>query len=187
MPGMAMGAPAGAIPDIEGLETLNAIEMDCLEAVCARLIPTDEHGPGAKEARAAHYIDRSLGGPLMGQRGVYAAGLAALDAYAASSKGKAFARLGAADQDAVLHDMEANKATGFAPSSAAFFNLVRTHTIEGTFCDPYYGGNAGFVGWDMIGYPGLRMPATAADQRLVKPKPLRQSAYSGGMFGRGRG
>ena len=32
--------------------------------------------------------------------------------------------------------------------------MVRTHTLQGTFGDPYYGGNANFVGWDLIGYPG---------------------------------
>src|SRR5271169_36690 len=87
----------------------------------------------------------------------YAAGLAAIDAYAQSRKGAAFALLSAPDQDAVLTDMEKNVATGFVSNAATFFNLVRAHTIQGTFCDPYYGGNADFVGWDLIGFPGLRM------------------------------
>jgi gluconate 2-dehydrogenase gamma chain len=52
-------------------------------------------------------------------------------------------------------DVESGSATGFAGSSAAFFNMVRTHTLQGTFGDPYYGGNANFVGWDLIGYPGF--------------------------------
>ena len=62
--------------------------------------------------------------------------------------------------------MEANVAVGFVPDSATFFTLVRAHTIQGTFCDPYYGGNANFVGWDLIGYPGVRLAVTANDQRL---------------------
>jgi hypothetical protein len=41
-------------------------------------------------------------------------------------------------------------------ANAGFFNLIRTHTIQGTFSDPFYGGNANFVGWDLIGYPGAR-------------------------------
>ena len=65
-----------------------------------------------------------------------------------STKGDSFARLSAADQDAVLGDVERNAATGFSQSSA-FFNLVLAHTIQGTFCDPHYGGNANFVGWDL--------------------------------------
>ena len=175
--------PAPAAPPLEALETLTAAESDILEAIVARLIPTDENGPGAAEARAAHYIDRALAGPLSSSRRAYAAGLAAVDAYAQSAKGAPFAKLAAPDQDAVLSAMEQNVAKGFAPNSSAFFNLVRTHTIQGMFSDPYYGGNANFVGWDLIGYPGLRMAVTEDDQRLsVKPKPNRRSAYDFEMF-----
>jgi gluconate 2-dehydrogenase gamma chain len=175
--------PAPAVPPLEALEALTAAESDILEAIVARLIPTDENGPGAVEARAAHYIDRALAGPLSSSRRAYAAGLAAVDAYAQSTKGAPFAKLAAPAQDAVLSAMEQNVAKGFAPNSSAFFNLVRTHTIQGMFSDPYYGGNANFVGWDLIGYPGLRMAVTEDDQRLsVKPKPNRRSAYDFEMF-----
>ena len=168
---------------LEALETLTAAEADTLEAIVARLIPSDANGPGAAEARAAHYIDRALTGPLRGARGAYGAGLAALDAYAQSTKGAPFMKLSAQDQDAVLTDLEKNVATGFAPNAATFFNLVRTHTIQGTFCDPYYGGNADFVGWDLIGYPGIRLTVTADQQRMsAKPEPVRQSAYADAAF-----
>src|SRR6059036_2338781 len=153
-----------AMPVRESLETLTAAESDTLEAIVARLIPTDENGPGAAEARAAHYIDRALTGPLASSRAAYSAGLAAVDAYARASKGAPFAELSAKDQDSILSAMEQNTATGFTPNSAAFFNLLRTHTIEGTFCDPYYGGNANFVGWDLIGYPGVRLAVGPDEQ-----------------------
>ena len=175
--------PAPAAPPLEALETLTAAESDILEAIVARLIPTDDNGPGAAEARAAHYIDRALAGPLSASRRAYATGLAAVDAYARSAKGAPFAKLVAQDQDAVLSDMEKNVATGFAPNSSIFFNLVRTHTTQGMFSDPYYGGNANFVGWDLIGYPGLRMAVTEDDQRMsVQPTPNRRSAYDFEMF-----
>ena len=35
----------------EPLENLSAAEADTLEAICARLIPSDANGPGAREAR----------------------------------------------------------------------------------------------------------------------------------------
>jgi gluconate 2-dehydrogenase gamma chain len=174
--------PASPAAQLEALETLTAAEADTLEAMVARLIPSDENGPGATEARAAHYIDRALTGPLRSSREAYAAGLAAIDAYAQSEKGAGFARLAAADQDAVLTDMEKNVATGFVPNAAAFFNLVRAHTIQGTFCDPYYGGNANFVGWDLIAYPGLRMAVGEDEQRMKTPQPVRRSAYEDAMF-----
>lgn len=166
------------------LETLTAAEMELLAAFCARLVPSDAAGAGAKEARAAQYIDRALAGPLASLRPNYAVGLAALDAHARTAHGQGFAQLGEETQDSVLRDLEAGRAGGFVPGSAAFFTLVRTHTIEGMFCDPFYGGNAGFVGWDMIGYPGLRMMAGPQDQRFAKPPTLRRSAYASGGFAR---
>ena len=177
----AQGNLVAAAP-LEALETLTATEADTLEAIVARLIPSDENSPGATEARAAHYIDRALAGPLRTSRDAYAAGLAAIDTYALSSKGSTFAKLSPGNQDAVLTDMEKNLATGFAPNAATFFNLVRTHTIQGTFCDPYYGGNANFVGWDLIGYPGIRMAVSEDEQHLKAPEPVRKSAYDDAMF-----
>ena len=184
----AVARAADAAPQRGALQALTASESAILEAMVARLIPSDESGPGAKEARAADYIDRSLAGALAGSRKAYAAGLAALDAYAQSSKGAAFASLAPAAQDELLTAMQKNAAKGFTPNSAAFFGLVRNHTIQGTFCDPFYGGNANFVGWDMIGYPGIRMAVAPEEQRLgVKVKPHRQSAYADPMFAKGGG
>jgi len=182
---VAAGAQASAVPGREPLEHLTAAESDTLEAIVARLIPTDAHGPGATEARAAHYIDRALGGALASSRQAYTAGLAALDRYARSSRGAPFAQLSQTDQDSVLIDVDTGAATGFTGSSAVFFNLVRAHTWQGTFGDPYYGGNANFVGWDLIGYPGIRTIVSAEDQRRLERnelKPNHKSAYDTDMF-----
>jgi gluconate 2-dehydrogenase gamma chain len=167
----------------EPIENLTAYEADMLEAICARIIPTDASGPGAREARAAHYIDRALGGALSGSKAAYTSGLAAFDAYCRSSRRAPFTELPARDQDSVLIDVETGAATGFTGSSAAFFAMVRSHTLQGTFGDPYYGGNFNFIGWDMIGYPGVRTNVSADDQRLgVKLAPNHQSAYDNSMF-----
>ena len=163
-------------------ETLTAVEGETLQAIVARLIPTDGNGPGATEARAAQYIDRALGGALAPSRNAYRIGLAALDGYARASRTASFAQLPGAEQDAVLRELETDTAAGFA-GSAIFFNLLLTHTIQGTFADPYYGGNADFVGWDLIGYPGVRLAVAPADQRLdTRPAPTHQSAYDLAMF-----
>ena len=125
----------------EPLQALTAAEADILDAVVARLIPTDASGPGATEAMAARYIDRALAGFLSSQREAYRVGLAALDQFARSSRGAAFTALSAADQDAVLIDLESGAASragaAFQGSSAQFFALVRAHTLQGTFGDPY--------------------------------------------------
>ena len=155
---------------------LSASEAATLAAICARIIPTDESGPGATEARAADYIDRALGGWLAPSRAEYTAGLVAIDDAARTQSGRRFVDLPPAQQDAVLETL----------AQTPFFALVRAHTIQGTFCDPAYGGNANFVGWDLIGYPGVRLNVTAADQRMAAPaKPIRRSAYDYAMFAAG--
>lgn len=174
--------PASA-PRREPAANLTADEADLLDAICARIIPTDANGPGAREARAARYIDRALGGALASSKPAYSAGLAALDAYCRSSRRAPFLALSPREQDSVLTDLETGAATGFTGSSAQFFAMVRAHTLQGTFGDPYYGGNANFVGWDLIGYPGLRLNVSADDQRLgVKLAPTHQSAYDHPSF-----
>jgi gluconate 2-dehydrogenase gamma chain len=178
--------PQAPAPTAEPAATLNATESETLKAIVARIIPADENGPGALEARADRYIDRALGGALAPSRPLYTAGLAQVDSYAQSSKGAAFAKLSPSDQDAVLADIQDNRATGFTGRSSDFFDLLRTHTIQGTFSDPFYGGNANFIGWDLIGYPGARILVIAADQRAAtKPKPNHKSAYDYGMFSKG--
>ena len=183
----AGGDQSSAMPMRDALETLTAAEADTLEAMCARIVPSDANGPGAKEARVLRYIDRALGGALAGSRDAYRSGLSALDRYARASRGKAFHELAPIDQDSVLIDVEAGSATPgmCAGSSATFFTMVRSHTMQGMFGDPFYGGNANFVGWDLIGYPGVRTQVTAADQQQLEKNALRpnhRSAYDTEMF-----
>jgi gluconate 2-dehydrogenase gamma chain len=162
----------------ESYVTLTNAEAETLRAIVARLIPADENGPGALEARADRYIDRGLAGALKSSRAAYTVGLAAVNAEAQSSKGAAFVKLPPADQDTVLTRIER--------TSAPFFNLVRAHTIQGSFSDPFYGGNANFVGWSLIGYPGARIVVSPNLQLLDrKPEPSRKSAYDYGMFSKG--
>ena len=175
------GAAAQAPP--EALRTLTRLEYDTLDAICSRIIPTDANGPGAKEARAARYIDWGLSGALRNARDQYAAGLAAVEAYASASRGALLSRLSPADQDAIVDDLSRNVVPGAPP---AFFNTVRAHTIQGTFADPFYGGNANYVGWDLIGYPGVRVAVPAEYQQWgTDLKPNHQSAYDTDMFSRG--
>jgi len=133
-----------------------------IAAAAARIFPSDESGPGANEAGVVIYIDRQLasaygrdhyrytqppfeeGVAEQGWQGketpreIYRAGLKLLGG---------FQTLSAADQDSRLKQIE----------NTVFFSLLRTHTIEGMFCDPMHGGNAGMIGWQMIGFPGPRM------------------------------
>jgi gluconate 2-dehydrogenase gamma chain len=100
---------------------------------------------------------------------VYRRGIGFLDAYAQSKHDNDFASLSGDQQDAIIADLEADKATGFGgPTARAFFTRVRNDMIEGMFSDPMYGGNVGLVGWKLIGYPGAQRNYTPDD--IANPK-----------------
>ena len=158
-------------------------QLKLLDTFTDRLIPKDENGPGASECGAANYIDHQLAGYLSGEKATFVQGLAATDAFAQKSQGKPFVDLSPEAKDAVLTEMDNGTATGFTPNSRTFFSRVRRLTLEGTFSDPYYGGNKGFAGWDLIGYPGPRLAVSPEEQKMkVVIKPAHLSAW-GGMTG----
>ena len=162
----------------EALEALTAEEAETLAAICDCLIPSDEHGPGAREARAVHYIDKSLASHNSGSRHNYSIGLNAINEFARKTRGKSFPELLLDQQNSILLAVQTNKISGFIPNGSGFFNMLRSHTIDGTFCDPYYGGNQEFVGWDMLRYPGIRLGASEADVSAgASLPPNHQSAY----------
>ena len=159
-------------------ETLTQGEGKTLSAVVARLMPADENGPGATEAKADRYIDRALSGSLRSSLNTYRQGFVALNRYAESIYGSQFSDLSIEAQDQVLSDLEDDTATGFSPNASSFFEVVRSHTIQGVFSDPAYGGNDDFVGWKLLGYPGVRTSVTADLQRMDFAPTARQiSAY----------
>jgi len=132
-------------------------------AAASRIFPSDETGPGAREAGVAVYIDRQLAGPWGRDRYRYTQGPFEENASAEFGyQGKAtpqqiyrqglkdlkgFDRLKADEQDDTLKQIE----------TTLFFSLLRQNTVEGMFCDPMHGGNIDMVGWQLIGFPGPRM------------------------------
>ena len=110
--------------------------------------------PGARDAAVLNYIDLALSGAYAELQDFYRRGLTQLDAYCRTTQNETFARLDAVRQDAVITALEQGKATGFTwPTAQAFFETVRTHTMEGMFADPVYGGNKDFAGWRLVGFP----------------------------------
>ena len=149
-----------------------------LEALVDRIIPRDENGPGAVESGAAEYIDRSLADFLAPEKAAFVGGLVNLDVFARSSQGAPFSELSAEKRDAVLSAIDNGEANASNPIVRQFFARARRLTLEGMFCDPYWGGNKSFAGWDLIKYPGVRLSVTAEDQKMSKPATtLHKSAY----------
>lgn len=169
----------------QALESLTAAQATTLDAIVARLIPTDANGPGATEAHVSTYIDRALAGPLSFYKSAYDSGLDQIDEYSSSKYGAAFDQLAPTQQDAVLTSMQGGKAASFGTGGgASFFATVLQHTQQGMFGDPYWGGNANFVGWDLIGYPGVKiMDVLPSEQQVGTTVKLQhKSGYSFDLF-----
>ncbi len=145
---------------------LDALELELLDAVLERLIPSDGLGAGAREACVSRYLTRRLAGPYRHHLETYADGLHRLEAESRQRHGAGFASLGPERQDALLHAAATRSDDG-----DPFFELLLAHALEGMFADPSHGGNADRVGWQLIGYPGPRAVWSEADQRLGTTDP----------------
>jgi len=149
-------APAHMLTNGEGHGAFfNDADAETVAAFAERLVPGAPGKPGARDAGVLNYIDLALAGAYADLQDFYRRALAQLDAYCRKTYGEPFVRLPAERQDEVIAALEAGKAGEFGwPTAQAFFNTMRTHTMEGMFADPIYGGNKDFAGWRLIGFPG---------------------------------
>jgi gluconate 2-dehydrogenase gamma chain len=143
---------------------LNEEDSAAVDALTERLMPGAPGQPGARDAGVLNYIDLALAGAYADLQDFYRRGCAALEDHCRKTYSRSFAQLTTAQQDAVINTMVEGKAAGFTwPTSQQFFNMLRTHTMEGMFADPVYGGNKDFAGWRLVGFPGAQPVFTAAD------------------------
>jgi gluconate 2-dehydrogenase gamma chain len=163
----AADAPAHTHASGEGHGAfLNDEDAATVMAFTERLMPGAPGMPGAREADVLNYIDLALAGAYADLQDFYRRGLAQLDAFCQQAHQASFVRLDAARQDAVITALEEGKAAGFTwPTAQAFFNTLRTHTMEGMFADPVYGGNKDFAGWRLVGFPGAQPLFTTEDMQ----------------------
>jgi gluconate 2-dehydrogenase gamma chain len=175
LPGRAETPPA-----YPHLRYFTQAERACVDAITARLIPSDETGPGAREAGVIDFIDSQLAGAWgRGDRwymrgpfaegletqgyqsehppaALYRAAIEALDAHCEGSLGAVFASLSETQQDEVLKAIDEEELELDGVSAKSFLDLVMENAVEGFFCDPIYGGNRDMVGWKLVGFPGAR-------------------------------
>jgi gluconate 2-dehydrogenase gamma chain len=142
----------------------NHADAATIAAITERIMPSAPGKPGARDADVLNYIDLALSGAYAELQDFYRRGLASLDAYCRATYKEAFIHLAPEKQDEVLTALDSGKATGFTyPSAREFFGMLRTHTMEGMFADPVYGGNRDFAGWRLCGFPGAQAVFTPGD------------------------
>ncbi len=135
----------------------NADDSATVAAFAERIFPAAPGMPGARDADVLNYIDLALAGAYSDMQEFYRHGLNQLDAHCRAAYRQPFARLDPKQQDEVVAALEKGRVEEFTwPTARAFFTTLRTHTIEGMFADPVYGGNKDFAGWKLIGFPGAQ-------------------------------
>jgi gluconate 2-dehydrogenase gamma chain len=186
-------APEGK-PDAYTPTYFTPDEWRFVNAAADRLIPHDDHGPGAIELGVPEFLDRHmqtpyaagsiwyLQGPFLeassdfGYQGklplkdILRVGIKQFDTHCAQQfSGKKFADLDHAQQEALLTDAEGGKLKFPDISAKIFFANLLTEVRNGYFADPKHGGNKNMGSWKMIGYPGMR--ADYLDWIEVRDKP----------------
>jgi len=156
----------------------NPQEARFIEAATARLIPSDDVGPGAIEAQVPRYLDRQLAGAWGAGERLYRSGpwqpgtpsqgyqlpYTPAELFRTALRGIAadlqragrptFDRLPPLEQDRYLTELQEGRRELEGVPSAVFFETLWAMTVEGYFADPAYGGNADMASWRMIGFPG---------------------------------
>ena len=179
---------------------LTPVEVRFLEAAAERLIPTDELGPGGKDAGIACYIDRQLasvwgthgrnyrsgpwreGTPEQGFQSrltpqeIYRIAIQEINAICRAKHERPFDQLRPEHQDEMLKSLEKGEVDLPSLSSKLFFDLLWRNTEEGFFADPLYGGNRNKAGWRLIGFPGV--PSSAYKEHLDSTEPYRAEPVS---------
>jgi gluconate 2-dehydrogenase gamma chain len=128
-------------------------EYHLIESIAEQIIPTDEW-PGGRGAGIAKFIDIQLAGPYNRFQREYRKGLAAIEDTCLNKYASKFSELSWNVQTELLQDMEADKLSGnnwkdgFARK---FFDLLRSHSLQGFYGSPRHGGNKDFASYKMIG------------------------------------
>jgi gluconate 2-dehydrogenase gamma chain len=175
----------------------NPDEWAFVAAACDRLIPGDEHGPGAVELGVPEFIDRHMQTPYasgdiwympgpfieaaaqfgyqgrLSLRDILRVGVHAVDAHCRGNfGGKSFVQLEHTQQETLLKAAESGELHLEGLSSQLFFAQLLAEVRNGYFADPVHGGNKGMGSWKMIGYPGMRADYTDWVEVRDKPYPL---------------
>jgi len=182
-------------------------EWTFILAACDRLIPAEGRGPGALETNVPVFIDQQLHqglgadiymqgphpaefAPTLGFQNphspqeMYRIGIKLAQQHARQAYGKPFEKLGDADKDAMLTNLQKNVVDFAALGEPAlkasqFFGQLLGDTKNGYLADPMYGGNKDMKAWVAIGFPGARGAFTEwVDQHNVK-YPLGPVSLSG--------
>jgi gluconate 2-dehydrogenase gamma chain len=137
----AHAAASGTVD--RSLKVLSPAQARDVEAIAAQIVPSGDT-PGAREAGVVYFIDQVHAGPYAARAAEFTAGLAEFQArFAEINPAVAtFADLPDGAQLEYLRGIEASP----------FFGTMKVLTLLGLLALPSYGGNAGKLGWKLVGF-----------------------------------
>lgn len=126
--------------------------MPILVAFADTLFPTDELGPGAKDAGMEVYLEKNLADPRMKAiKSVVTRGAIFLGRAARKEHGKGFWELTYAERESWVQRFARNEVRPNNFTPVAFVRVMLALTLECFFGDPRHGGNKGEMGWQWMG------------------------------------
>jgi gluconate 2-dehydrogenase gamma chain len=136
----AEGMPSD--PSTARFELLAASDAADVEAICAQIVPSGAT-PGAREAHAVYFIDKSLSTFFASMAPDYRHGLAEFQTqFRGVAPARAFSTADPSTQEAFLKTVD----------RTPFFETTRFLTILGMFSSTKYGGNYQGSGWKLMGF-----------------------------------
>jgi gluconate 2-dehydrogenase gamma chain len=125
-----------------GFAFFTPAEAADVDAIASQIVPSGAT-PGAHEAHAVYFIDKSLGSYFAAMAPDYRKGLSEFQSkFQAGGATGAFAAAPSETQIAYLKTVD----------RTPFFEMTRMLTILGMFTSPKYGGNYQGSGWKLMGF-----------------------------------
>jgi len=177
-------------------------EFEILSNATERIFPKDDLGAGAIDLGVPYFIDHQLAGNYgsnsreymqgpfyageatqgyqsrLTRAEIFKQGVGKLEAEAQKRFKNGFSSLDDKQMDEILTAFQKGEVAMSGVTSAFFFTLLRSATIEGAYADPMYGGNLNMEGWKMKGFPGHQMSYINVIEeekfQKIAPKPLGQ-------------
>lgn len=138
----AAAVAAGCDGHGSSYEFLTAEEARTLAALCDQIIPADDY-PSASQAGVVTYIDLQLTRHYRRHQRAYRSGLAQAEKVSRERCGVGVAASSPEQQLATVRMLEKEQ--------RRFFELLRSHTMEGYYGSPRHGGNRDAMSWRMLG------------------------------------
>jgi len=148
---VAAADPAGAAAGA----TFNRDQWAVIESVQDHLLPSEPDAPGAREVRAAAYLDRALADPGFDPdvKDFVLEGIGWLNEISEERRGRPFNLVDPGQREDLLRQIADSKA------GERWLSTLVGYTLEALLGDPLYGGNPDGIGWKWLEHdPGLPRP-----------------------------